>query len=97
MNKKGLTNFVAEEASITKKDANVLIGVVLDGIKAGIVNEGKVTLVGFGTFSVVKRKARTARNPQTGEAIEVPEKMVPKFKPSKALKEATLGFEPAED
>lgn len=93
MNKKGLTDFVAEEAGITKKDANALIGVVLNGIKTGITGEGKVTLVGFGTFSVVKRAARMARNPKTGEAISVPEKTVPKFKPSKALKEATLGFE----
>ena len=93
MNKKGLSDFVAEEAGITKKDANALIGVVLNGIKTGITGEGKVTLVGFGTFSVVKRAARMARNPKTGEAISVPEKTVPKFKPSKALKEATLGFE----
>lgn len=96
MNKKGLTDYVAAEAGITKKDASALIGVVLDGIASGITSEGKVTLVGFGTFSVVKRKARMARNPQTGEAISVPEKMVPKFKPSKDLKEATLGYEPAE-
>jgi len=93
MNKKGLTNFVAEEAGITKKDANALIGVVLDGIREGITTEGKVTLVGFGTFSIVQRKARKARNPQTGEPIDVPAKTVPKFKPSKALKEASLGFE----
>ena len=92
MNKKGLTDFVAEEAGITKKDANALIGVVLDGIKSGITGEGKVTLVGFGTFSIVQRKARKARNPKTGEPIDVPAKTVPKFKPSKALKESSLGF-----
>jgi len=93
MNKKGLTDFVSENAGLTKKDSNALIGVVLDGITEGITTEGKVTLVGFGTFSVVTRKARKARNPKTGEPIDVPEKTVPKFKPSKALKEATLGFE----
>lgn len=92
MNKKGLTNYVAGEAGITKKDANALIGVVLDGISEGLVEEGKVTLVGFGTYSIVTRKARMARNPKTGEAISVPEKTVPKFKPSKKLKEASLGF-----
>lgn len=92
MNKKGLTNYVAGEAGITKKDANALIGVVLDGISEGLVEEGKVTLVGFGTYSIVTRKARMARNPKTGEAISVPEKTVPKFKPSKKLKESCLGF-----
>ena len=92
MNKKGLTDFVAEEAGITKKDANALIGVILDGIGTGLVNDGKVTLVGFGTYSIVTRKARMARNPKTGEPISVPEKTVPKFKPSKALKESCLGF-----
>ena len=97
MNKKDLTNFVADEANagITKKDANLVIGHVMNGIKAGLMEDGKVTLVGFGTFSIVKRKARMARNPQTGEAISVPEKFVPKFKASKALKEAALEFTPA--
>ena len=97
MNKKNLTNFVAaeENAGITKKDANLVIGHVLNGIKSGLLKDGKVTLVGFGTFSIVKRKARKARNPQTGEPINVPEKFVPKFKASKALKEAALDYTPA--
>jgi DNA-binding protein HU-beta len=90
MNKKDLTNFVAVEAGITKKDANLVIGTVLEGIKSGLLADGKVTLVGFGTFSVVQRAARQARNPKTGEAISVPAKMVPKFKPSKNLKDACL-------
>jgi len=93
MNKKGLTDYVADEAGITKKDANALIGVVLAGVTKGITEEGKVTLVGFGTFSVVARAARKARNPKTGEPIDVPAKTVPKFKPSKALKEKSLGFD----
>jgi len=92
MNKKGLTDYVAEEAGITKKDANALIGVVMGGISEGLTTEGKVTLVGFGTFSIVTRKALMARNPTTGESISVPEKTVPKFKASKALKEGSLGF-----
>jgi len=96
MNKKDLTNFVADEANanITKKDANLVIGHVLNGIKTGLLKDGKVTLVGFGTFSIVKRKARMARNPQTGAPISVPEKFVPKFKASKALKDASLEFTP---
>ena len=90
MNKKDLTNVVAAESGITKKDANLVIGTVIDGIKSGLLTDKKVTLVGFGTFSVVERAARTARNPKTGEPIEVPRKMVPKFKPSKILKESCL-------
>ena len=90
MNKKDLTNVVAAEAGITKKDANLVIGTVIDGIKAGLLADKKVTLVGFGTFSVVERAARKARNPKTGEPIDVPRKMVPKFKPSKLLKDSCL-------
>jgi len=76
----------------------LVIGTVIDGIKSGIMTDGKVTLVGFGTFSVVERAARKARNPKTGEAIDVPRKMVPKFKPSKLLKDdcLTLPFADAE-
>jgi len=92
MNKKSLTNKVAEAAQITKKDANLVIGHVLEGIKAGLIEDGKVTLVGFGTFKVVQRAARKARNPQTGEAINVPAKMVPKFKASKAMREMSLEY-----
>jgi DNA-binding protein HU-beta len=92
MNKKALTNKVAEAAQITKKDANLVIGHVLEGIKAGLIEDGKVTLVGFGTFKVVQRAARKARNPQTGAPIDVPAKMVPKFKASKAMREMSLEY-----
>lgn len=96
MNKKDLTNAVAATCGITKKDANLVTGAVIEGIKDGLLADGKVTLVGFGTFSIVQRKARKARNPQTGEAIDVPAKFVPKFKPSKMLKDRALDFVPAE-
>ena len=92
MNKKALTNKVAEAVEITKKDANLVIGHVMNGIKEGLIEDGKVTLVGFGTFKVVLRAARKARNPQTGEAIDVPAKMVPKFKASKAMRELCLEY-----
>lgn len=92
MNKKALTNKVAEAAGITKKDANLVIGHVMTGIKEGLFEDGKVTLVGFGTFKVVLRAARKARNPQTGEPIDVPAKMVPKFKASKAMRELVLEY-----
>ena len=87
MNKKDLTNYVAEATNLTKKESGIVIGAVLDGIKEGIETDRKVTLVGFGSFTAVDRKARKARNPQTGDPIDVPAKVVPKFKASKALKE----------
>lgn len=90
MNKAGLKAFVAETAGITKKEANIVINSVLEGIEKGILEDQKVTLVGFGTFTTAVRKARKARNPQTGESIDVPTKLVPKFKPSAALKTAVL-------
>lgn len=93
MNKAGLINYVSDEVAISKKEAKIVIDAVLDGIRGGIVNEGKVTLVGFGTFELAKRNARVARNPKTGERIDVPEKTVPKFRPSASLKAQALGAE----
>lgn len=96
MNKKELIDFVSDEMGITKKEAKMAVDVVIDGLGKGLVNDGKVTLVGFGVFEVVKRNARTARNPQTGEAVEVPEKWVPKFRASNSLK-AVVGASAYED
>lgn len=92
MNKKDLINAVSDELGITKKETGIVIGAVMDAIKDGLAEDGKVTLVGFGTWRVAKQAARKARNPRTGEAIDVPEKSVPKFKPSAAMKEAVAGF-----
>jgi len=86
MNKKDLVNFVAEETGSTKKASALMVDAVIGGIKSGILTDGKVGLVGFGTFKAVPRKARTARNPQTGEPVDVPARMVPAWKPSKLLK-----------
>lgn len=88
MNKAGLVNYVAEELSVSKKDAKEFVNATIDGIMAGLFEEGRVSLVGFGTFSAVLREAHTARNPQSGEPVEVPEKYVPKFKASNNLKGA---------
>jgi len=76
MNKAELVEEVAKEVGLTKKDVN------------NVVDAEKVTLVGFGTFLVQKRKARQGVNPQTGEKINIPSKDVPKFRPGSALKEA---------
>jgi len=90
MNKKDLRDFVADDLGTTLAEANISIDAVLAGIVAGITEDGKVTLVGFGSFTAVKRAARKARNPKTGEPIDVPEKIVPKFKPSAKMKELVL-------
>lgn len=101
MNKKDLKDKVAEALGTSKRDAGLAVDAVLEAIKAGLAEDGKVTLVRFGTFSTVNRAARTARNPKTGEPVEVPAKVAPKFKPSKDLKELVndLACEPvvAED
>lgn len=88
MNKADLKNFVAEDLGTSKRDAGLAVDAVVEGIKDGLLTDGKVTLVGFGTFELKKQAARKARNPKTGEEIDVPEKTVPKFKAAQALKDA---------
>jgi nucleoid DNA-binding protein len=82
-------DLVAEVAKVvaSKRMAEKAVSCVLGAITKGM-KKGKVTLVGFGTFSVGKRKARVGRNPQTGKEIRIPAKKVPKFTPGKALKNA---------
>jgi nucleoid DNA-binding protein len=87
MNKGDLVNEVAKVVS-TKKEAQAAVDCVIDSITKALKKKGSVTLVGFGTFKVDKRKARKGRNPQTGEEIKIKAKKVPKFVPGKALKEA---------
>jgi DNA-binding protein HU-beta len=93
MNKQALVDFVASEMGQSKKASREAVNVVIGGILEGLLNEGKVSLVGFGTFELVKKPARTARNPKTGESIEVPEKMVPKFRASRSLKDMAMDLE----
>ncbi len=88
MTKKELADAVAEEADISKKDAAAAVDAVLNSITKSLKKGQKVSLVGFGTFEVRKRKARTGINPQTKEPIKIPASKAPAFKPGKALKEA---------
>jgi len=87
MNKGDLINEVANIVS-TKKEAQETVECVLASIIKALKKGEDVTLTGFGKFSVVKRKARKGRNPQTGEEIKIKATKVPKFTPGKALKEA---------
>jgi len=87
MNKEDLVTVVAK-TTCSKAEAASVVNAVLDAIKKGLKKGGKVTLVGFGTFSVSKRAARTGRNPQTGKPIKIAAKKVPKFTAGKALKDA---------
>lgn len=86
MNKGDLVNEVAKVVE-TKKAAQAAVDCVFDSITKALKKKDAVTLVGFGTFKVDKRKARNGRNPQTGEAIKIKAKNVPKFVAGKALKD----------
>ena len=87
MNKGDLVNEVAKVIS-TKKEAQAVVDCIFSTITQALKKKDTVSLVGFGTFKVTKRNARTGRNPQTGESIKIKAKSVPKFVPGKALKEA---------
>jgi len=88
MNKADLINHVAAEAGLTKAAAGDAVEAVLGGITGALKGGDSVSLVGFGTFAVTARAARTARNPRTGATISVPASNAPKFKAGKALKDA---------
>ncbi|MCU4992177.1 HU family DNA-binding protein [Bacillus cereus] len=88
MNKTELTKMVAEKAELTQKDAAAATQAVLDAITNGLANEEKVQILGFGTFEVRERSARTGRNPQTGEAMQIAASKVAAFKAGKELKVA---------
>lgn len=88
MNKTELISSVAEKAEFTKKDAEKAVNAIFQSIEEALAKGDKVQLVGFGTFEVRKRASRTGRNPRTGEEINIPEMLVPAFKPGKALKDA---------
>ncbi len=88
MNKKELVENIADAADISKAAAEKALNSTLAAIAVTLKNGDKVTLVGFGTFSVTRREARKGRNPQTGKSIDIPAKNVAKFKAGSKLSEA---------
>ena len=88
MNKTDLVNTVAAQAEQTKEDAKKAVDALLETISTTLAKEEKIQLVGFGTFEVRDRAARTGRNQQTGEELQIAASKVPAFKAGKELKEA---------
>jgi len=88
MNKSDLVAAIAEKAEMSKKDAEKALKAFEDVVTEELANNGKVQLVGFGTFDVAERAAREGRNPQTGMAMPIPASKAPRFKAGKALKDA---------
>jgi DNA-binding protein HU-beta len=88
MNKSELIEHIARQADISKAAATRALDAIVGGVKTTLKKSGSVTIVGFGTFAVSKRAARTGRNPRTGAAIKIKAAKVPKFKPGKALRDS---------
>lgn len=88
MNKNDLIAEVSEAAELSKADAARAVDSVFDAITSSLSGGSEVRLVGFGTFSTVQRKASEGRNPRTGEKIQIPASIQPKFKAGKGLKES---------
>ncbi len=88
MNKSELIDAIAESADLSKADATRALEAVLDSVQGALASGDQVSLVGFGTFSVKHRAARSGRNPQTGAEIQIAASNVPSFKAGKALKDA---------
>ena len=88
MNKGDLVEKVAKECDLSKAAAENALNSILIAISGAVAKGDKVTLIGFGTFSVSKRAAREGRNPQTGKAMKIPSKKVVKFKPGSKLADA---------
>ncbi|HEU4621629.1 MAG TPA: HU family DNA-binding protein [Burkholderiaceae bacterium] len=88
MNKTELIDHIAKQADISKAAAGRALDAMVSAVKITLKKGGSVTLVGFGTFSVGERAARSGRNPRTGVAIDIKAAKVPKFRAGKALKDA---------
>jgi len=88
MNKSELIDAIASKADLTKAQAGQALDALVEAVSESLKAGDNVTLVGFGTFGVKERPARTGRNPKTGAAIEIAASKVPAFKPGKGLKDA---------
>ena len=88
MNKNELVSVVAEKSGFSKKDAAVALDSVIAAISDSLAQGEKIQLVGFGTFEVKERAARSGKNPRTGEVVEIPASKAPVFKAGKALKDS---------
>jgi DNA-binding protein HU-beta len=88
VNKTELVEHIAGKSDISKAAASRALASIMDAVKKTLKKGDTVTLVGFGTFSVSKRAARTGRNPRTGAALKIKAAKVPRFKPGKGLKDA---------
>lgn len=88
MNKTDLVDGIAKLTQLTKTSIEDTINTALDLIKKSVKKGEDVTLVGFGTFTKAKRKARSGRNPQTGKEIKIPAMTVPRFRPGKEFKDS---------
>ena len=90
MTKAELVEAVAKSAGLKKAEAEKAVGAFISSVSAALKKGDRVTLVGFGSFEVTSKKARTGRNPQTGKEIKIQAARVPKFRPGKDLKAAAL-------
>ncbi|MGR5160071.1 HU family DNA-binding protein [Vibrio owensii] len=88
MNKSQLVEHIAQTADISKAKADAAVNAIIEGISDTLSSGDEVSLIGFGTFKVNQRAARTGRNPKTGEELQISAANVPAFKAGKALKEA---------
>ena len=88
MNKTELVAAIADKTELSKKDSEKALKAFIDVVGEELKKGEKIQLVGFGTFEVAERAARTGQNPQTGKAIEIPASKAPKFKAGKALKDS---------
>ena len=87
MTKADLVEEISKETGLSKKDAGIVVNLIIENICNALAEGDKVELRGFGSFKVKSRKARKARNPRTGESVDVPAKLVPYFKASNELKD----------